>query len=164
MGKINLKCNNKIKIILLVGGLFFLFFTAIIIPKWLIFNLPFAGITNIFKNNMLYSLVSIVVIIYFIFSGIFYYKLNVDPYVIQLTSYRLLLDLFKKKDCIDIPHNMLIDYSFCVRPFSFNKTLILKIENRKGKKLIKRFNATLISQKNIERISKVFDSIIVKNN
>jgi hypothetical protein len=76
----------------------------------------------------------------------------------------VLLDLFKKKDYIDIPHTMLRDYAFFDRPFSFNKTLMLKIETQSGKKVAKRFNITLMSENEIERISEVFDRIIVKNN
>jgi hypothetical protein len=44
-----------------------------------------------------------------------------------------------------------------------NKTLMLKIESD-NKKVIKRFNMTLISDKEIEKISKILDRIIVKNN
>jgi hypothetical protein len=98
------------------------------------------------------------------FIGTFYYKVNVDPYVIQITSYRVLVDLFKKKDYVDIPHTMLRDYSFFDRSFSFNKTLMLKIETQSGRKVAKRFNITLMSENEIERISEVFDRIIVKNN
>jgi hypothetical protein len=59
---------------------------------------------------------------------------------------------------------MLRDYYFFDRPFSFNKTLMLKIETQSGKKAVKRFNITLMSENEIERISEVFDRIIVKNN
>ena len=164
MHNINLKCNNKTKMTFLVGGLFFLFFTAIIIPEWFIIYFPFSGLSDFFADNIIYSLISAVVILHFIFVGTFYYTVNVDPYVIQITSYRVLLDLFKKKDYVDIPHTMLKDYSFFDRPFTFNKTLMLKIETQSGKKVAKRFNITLMSENEIERISKVFDGIIVKNN
>ena len=164
MHDIYLKCNNKTKMTLLVGGLFFLFFTTIIIPEWFIIYLPFSGLSDFFTNNVLYRLIIAVVILYFNIIGTFYYKLNVDPYVIQITSYRVMLDFFKKKDYVDIPHTMLRDYSFFDRPFSFNKTLMLKIETQSGRKVAKRFNITLMSENEIERISKVFDRVIVKNN
>jgi len=164
MHKINLKFNNKTKMTFLVGGLFFLFFTAIIIPEWFIIYLPFSGLSDFFADNIIYSIISAVVILHFIFVGTFYYTVNVDPYVIQITSYRVLVDLFKEKDYVDIPHTMLMDYSFFDRPFSLNKTLMLKIKTQSGKKVAKRFNITLISEKEIVRISKVFDRIIVKNN
>jgi hypothetical protein len=41
---------------------------------------------------------------------------------------------------------------------------MLKIETQSGKKVAKRFNITLMSENEIERISEVFDRIIVKNN
>ena len=148
----------------LVGGLFFLFFTAIIIPEWFIVYLPFSGLSDFFTNNILYRILSAVFILYFSIFGNFYYSVNIDSYVIQITSFRVLLDLFKNKDYVDIPHTMLRDYSFFDRPFSFNKTLMLKIETQSGKKVAKRFNITLMSEKEIERISEVFDRIIVKNN
>ena len=164
MHNIKLKCNNKTKMTFLVGGLFLLFFTAIIIPEWVIIYFPFSGLSDFFTYNIIYSFISAVVILHFIFVGTFYYKVNVDPYVIQITSYKVILDLFKNKDYVDIPHTMLKDYSFFDRPFSFNKTLMLKIETQSGKKVVKRFNITLISKNEIERISEVFDGIIVKNN
>ena len=164
MHKINLKFNNKTKMTFLVGGLFFLFFTAIIIPEWFIVYLPFSGLSDFFTNNILYRILSAVFILYFSIFGNFYYSVNIDSYVIQITSFRVLLDLFKNKDYVDIPHTMLRDYSFFDRPFSFNKTLMLKIETQSGKKVAKRFNITLMSEKEIERISEVFDRIIVKNN
>ena len=164
MHKLNLKFDNKTKMTLLVGGLFFLFFTAIIIPEWFIIYLPFTGLSDFFVDNIIYRLVSAVVILHFILVGTFYYSVNVDLYVIQITSHRVLLDLFKKKDYVDIPHTMLRDYSFFDRTFSFNKTLMLKIETLSGKKTVKRFNITLMSENEIEIISKVFDRIIVKNN
>jgi hypothetical protein len=164
MHNINLKCNNKTKMAFLVGGLFFLFFTAIIIPEWFIIYLPFSGLSNFFAENIIYSIVSAVVIIYFLIVGIFKYTVNLDPYVIQIISHRVSLDFFKTKDYVDIPHAMLRDYSFFNRPFSFNKTLMLKIETQSGKKVAKRFNITFMSENEIERISKFFDRIIVKNN
>ena len=120
MHNINFKCNNKTKIALLDGGLFFLFFTVIIVPEWFVFYLPFSGFSDFVSSNYIYSLMILAVILYFIFVGTFYYKVNIDPYVIQVTSHRLLLDFFKKKAYVDIPHIMLRDYAFFDRPFSFN--------------------------------------------
>ena len=164
MHNIKLNFNNKTKMISLVGGLFLLFFSLVIIPEWFIIYLPYSNLSNFFTNNIMYSIITLVVILYFIFVGIFYYKVNIDPYVIQLTSHRVLLDFFNKKDYIDVPHSMLRDYSFFDRSFSFNKIIILKLETNSGRKIAKKFHVTLMSEDEIERISKVFDRIIVKNN
>ena len=164
MHNINIKYNNKTKMTILVGGLFFLFFNAIIIPEWFIIFLPFSDLSDFFANNIIYRIISAIVILYFLLIGTFYYSVNIDAYVIKITSYRVVMDFLKKKDFVDIPHNMLRDYSFFDRPISLNKTLMLKIETQSGKKVAKRFNITLMSENEIERISKVFDRIIVKNN
>ena len=164
MHNINIKYNNKTKMTILVGGLFFLFFNAIIIPEWFFIFLPFSDLSDFFANNIIYRIISAIVILYFLLIGTFYYSVNIDAYVIKITSYRVMMDFFKKKDFVDIPHNMLRDYSFFDRSISLNKTLMLKIETQSGKKVAKRFNITLMSENEIERISKVFDRIIVKNN
>jgi hypothetical protein len=163
MHNINLKCNNRTKMTVLAVGLFFLFFTGIIIPEWFIIYFPFSGISDFFANNIIYRLICAIVIFGFFYVGNFYYSINVDSYVIQITSYRPLLDFFNKKDYVDIPHTMLRDYSFFYRPFSFNKTVMLKIETQSGRKIVKQFNTTLMSENEIVRISEVFDRIIVKN-
>jgi hypothetical protein len=59
---------------------------------------------------------------------------------------------------------MLADYAFSNRSFSLNKTLMFKIKTNSGKRITKRFNITLISEKEIYRISCALDRIIAKNN
>ena len=164
MRKINLKVTNKNKAIL--GTFFIALFAAssILIPLILIYLIPQSGLGHYFLDNINYLFISILGLIYFIITGFYYYKIKIDPYVIDITSYRTVSGFFKKKDFVDIPHTMLRDYSFFDRPFSLNKTLMLKIETQSGKKVAKRFNITLMSENEIERISKVFDGIIVKNN
>ena len=71
MHKINLRCNNKTKITLLFGVLFFLFFTGIIIPEW--FNIYGEGGVASLKA-MRYSFV-MVGIWWFGFSHIAFYHL-----------------------------------------------------------------------------------------
>ena len=54
-------------------------------------------------------------------------------------------------------------FSFYNRPFSFNKTLMIKIKKDNDKFKIKRFNLSFISKTEQLRISKVFEQIIAKN-
>ena len=164
MRKINLKVTNKNKAIL---GTFFiaLFATSsILLPLILIYLIPQSGLGHYFLDNINYLFISILGLIYFIITGFYYYKIKIDPYVIDITSYRTLSGFFKKKDFVDIAHNMLSDYSFFDRPFSLNKTLMLKIETDSGRIIAKRFYLTLITEKEVQAISKVLDRIIVKNN
>jgi hypothetical protein len=84
--------------------------------------------------------------------------------VIQVTSYRLVIDFFKEKDYVDIAHAMLVDYRIFNRSVSLNKTLMLKIKTDKGKKITKRFNLTLISKKEIRALTRALDIVIAKIN
>ena len=70
---------------------------------------------------------------------------------------------FKPPNYVDVAHAMLVEYRFFKRPFSFNKTLMLKIQTTSGKRVAKRFNLTFLSKKEEEEISKVLAKIIAKN-
>ena len=164
MHKINIKSSNKSKA--LIATLLIAIFGCItfLLPIILVYLIPQSGIGHYFYDHINYAFLSFPVIMYFSYTGIYYYKIKVDPYVIDITTYRTISALLKKKDYVDIPHTMLTDYTFFDRPLSFNKTLMLKIETDSGKKIAKRFNLSLISEKEIEKISNVFDRIIVNNN
>ena len=164
MHRINLKLDNKTRIILFIGVLFFFFLIAVVIPIGFIKYFSFSGISNFFMENLIFGLISGVILLYFTIIGQYYYTIKIDAYIIQVTSYRPILEFFKEKDYVDIPHTMLADYAFFNRPFSFNKTLMLKIQTDKGKRIIKRFHLTLMSKKEIEKICSALDRIIAKNN
>ena len=125
--------------------------------------IPQSGIGNYFFEHLYYGYISIPIILYFIYTGIFSYQIKIDPYIIDIKSQRIISGIFKLPNYIDISHTMLSDFSFFNRPFSFNKTLMLKIETDTGKKVAKRFNLTFLSKKEEEKISKVLERIIAKN-
>ena len=164
MIKTNIKYNNRIKLVLLNSLLVFFTFSTLIIPLLFINFLPTSGVGHFFFNNLSYSLITIPILSYFIFTGTFVYKIKIDPYIVKLTSFRMLIGFIRPKGYIDIAHSMVKDYSFFNRPFSLNKTLMIKIKTDSGKIITKRFNLTLITEKEIKAISKVLDRIIVKNN
>ncbi len=164
MNKINVKYSNRIKLVILNSFLVFLTFSTIIIPLLFVNFLPTSGMGHFFFNNLSYSLITIPILFYFIFTGTFVYKIKIDPYIVQITSFRMLIGFVRPKDYIDIAHTMVKDYSFFNRPFSLNKTLMIKIKTDSGKIIAKRFNLTLITEKEAKVISKVLDRIIVKNN
>jgi hypothetical protein len=76
----------------------------------------------------------------------------------------MMIGFLRPRDYIDIAHTMVEDYSFFNRPFSLNRTLMIKIKTDSGRIIAKRFNLTLITEKEVKTISKVLDRIIVKNN
>ena len=164
MHKINIKSSNKSKATIVTLLIAIFGCITFLLPIILIYLIPQSGVGNYFYDHINYAFLSLPVIMYFSYTGIYYYKIKVDPYIIDITAYRTISGLLKKKDFVDIPHTMLADYAFFGRPLSFNKTLMLKIERDSGKKIEKRFNLSLISEKEIEKISNVFDRIIVNNN
>jgi hypothetical protein len=58
---------------------------------------------------------------------------------------------------------MLSQYSFFNRPFTLNKTLMLKVQDASGKIIIKRFIISFLSEREELRITKVLEKIIAKN-
>ena len=146
------------------GILYFLFFITIIMPLWFINYLPLSGVGHFFANNVAYGWFFGLVLIYFLLVGGYYYTISLDAYMIKVSSYRVFFELLSKKDYVDISHSMLVDYRFFDRPFSFNKTLMLKIKTDNNKNIIKRFNLSFISKKEIQNINKFLKNVIVKNN
>jgi hypothetical protein len=133
------------------------------VPFWFIHYFSLSGIGYFFSENILYSIVSGGIILYFAITGIYYYRVNINPYMIKVQSYRVVFELFKTKDYIDIPHSMLVGFRFFNRPSSFNNTLMLKIQTNSKKKITKRFNFSFISKEDIQTISKILEGIIEKN-
>ena len=136
---------------------------TILFPLLLIRLIPESGIGNYLLEHLYYGYITIPIILYFIYRGIYYYKIKIDSYVIDVRSYRTISGIFKSPNYIDISHAMLSDFSFFNRPFSFNKTLMIKIETDTGKQVAKRFMLTFLSKKEERKISKVLEKIIAKN-
>ncbi|MAW21058.1 MAG: hypothetical protein CMD16_01510 [Flavobacteriales bacterium] len=159
----NLKYHNIKRSYLITAMISLVGVLGFALPLLFSYMLPNSGITSYIIENKNYILLLIPVFVYIIIKGIFFYKISIDNYVIQIVSSRTISGIFGKRNYVDISHKMLEDYSFFERPFSINKTLMLKIRNN-NRRIIKRFNMTLISEEEIEGISSILDKIIVKNN
>jgi len=125
--------------------------------------IPQSGIGNYFLEHLYYGYFSIPILLYVIYTGIYFYKIKIDSYVIDIRSYRTVSGIFKPPNYIDVSHAMLSEFSFFNRPFSFNKTLMIKIETDSGKKVAQRFNLTFLAKKEEKKISKILEQIIAKN-
>ena len=64
---------------------------------------------------------------------------------------------------IDVSHLMLKEYAFFNRPFTFNRTLVVRIKSDSDKIIAKRFTLSLLGSKEQKRISKVLDQILLNN-
>ena len=163
MPKINLKLTNS-KLVMIVT--FLLLLSVIIIffiPLLLINFIPQSAIGNYFTNNWYFAYSLFPVILYVVITGIHYYNIKIDAYIMYFISYRTIFALFMTKNYIEVPHDMLSHFSFFNRPFSFNKTLMLKINDVNGKKTIKRFTLSFLSKNNELKITKTLKQIIAKN-
>ena len=74
----------------------------------------------------------------------------------------MILGFFKPPEFIDVSHEMIEEFSFFSRSFSFNKTLMLKIRTASGRRVAKRFNLTLLSEEKEKEISRILKKIIAE--
>jgi len=163
MPRINLKSNNR-KVSLTATFLTILFgIVSFIIPSLLINFIPQSTIGNYFTNHTYYAYAVLPIILYIIITGFYFYNIKIDAYIMNFTSYRTISGLLKAKNYIEVPHDMLRYYAFFNRPFSVNKTLMLKVQDASGKRIIKRFNLSFLSKSEERRISEVLEKIIAKN-
>ena len=134
-----------------------------VIPLLLVNIIPQSAIGNYFINHIYYAHSILPIILYIIITGFYYYSIKIDTYIMYVTSSRTISALFMSKNYIEVPHDMLRQYSFFNRSYTLNKTLMLKIQDVNGKKIIRRFNISFLSKSEERKISKVFDEIIAKN-
>tara|TARA_B110000483_G_C17801246_1_gene391472 strand:+ start:73 stop:570 length:498 start_codon:yes stop_codon:yes gene_type:complete len=164
MPRINLKStNSKVSItttlIIIIYGII-----AVKIPLFLVNLIPQSAVGRYFNEHIfIFTAIYLVIIFYFLIVGCYYYYIKIDAYVMYISSFRTVFGLLKAKNCIEVPHDMLRQFSFFNRSFSLNKTLMLKLQNDSGKIIIKRFNLSFLSEKEELKISKVLDQIIAKN-
>ena len=154
----NRKIATSITLLIIVLGLI-----TILFPLLLLHFIPQSGIGNYLLEHLYYGYLFMPIMIYSFSTGIFFYKIKIDSYIIDIRSNRIISGIFQPPNYIDISHIMLSDFSFFNRPFSFNKTLMIKIKADTGKQVTKRFNLTFLSKKEEEKISKVLEQIIAKD-
>lgn len=164
MPRINLiSTNSKVSItttlIIIIYGII-----AVKIPLFLINLIPQSDLGRYLNEHIfIFTSIYLVIIFYFLIVGCYYYYIKIDAYVMYISSFRTVFGLLKAKNCIEVPHDNLRQFSFFNHSFSVNKTLMLKLQNDSGKIIIKRFNLSFLSEKEELKISKVLDQIIAKN-
>jgi len=163
MPRINLQSTNR-KSSMIATILTVLFGTIIFIFPLLFINIiPQSAIGNYLINHLYYAYSALPIILYITITGFYYYSIKIDTYIMYISSYRTISGLLKVKNYIEVPHDMLRQFSFFNRPFTVNKTLMLKVQDASGKRIIKRFNLSFLSKSEERRISEVLEKIIAKN-
>jgi len=136
---------------------------TVIIPFLLVNYMPRSLVGNYLLTNVNFIFFTSPLLFYFLYTGIYIYKIKIDPYVINITSYHAITSMFHNSDYIDISHLMLQEYRFFNRSYTINRTLMLKLKTDNGKIVSKRFTFSLLSKKERNRISKVLNQIIEHN-
>ena len=136
---------------------------TIIIPSLFVKYIPQSIIGSYLGINANLIFIAIPILLYFIYTGVFIHYIKIDPYIINISSYRSITSIFYKRDYIDISHLMLMEYAFFNRPFTFNRTLMIKIKTDANRIVAKRFTLSLLGTKEQKRISKVLDQVLSNN-
>jgi hypothetical protein len=163
MHKINLQSSNIDRAIIMTILIVAFTVVTVIIPFLLVNYFPRSLVGNYLLTNVNFIFFTTPILFYFIYTGVYIYKIKIDPYVINITSYRTITSIFYNNDYIDISHLMLQEYQFFNRPYTINRTLMLKLKTDSGKIVAKRFSLSLLGNKEQNRISKVLNQIIEHN-
>ena len=163
MHKINLQSSNTERAIIMTILIVAFVFVTVIIPLLLVDYFPNSLVGNYLLTNIDFIFVAIPILFYFIYTGVYIYKIKIDPYVINITSYRTITSIFHNSDYIDISHLMLQEYQFFNRPYTINRTLMIKLKTDSGKIVAQRFSLSLLGSREQKRISKVLNQIIEHN-
>ena len=165
MHRINLISTNKWRASIIIFLIITLAIAVITIYIFILYLIPESAIGRYILENIYYMFIVVFsIIMYFIITGVYYYRIKIDSSVVSITTYRIIFSSIKTRDFLDILHDRLVDYTFFNKSLTFNTALILRVKKTNGKVIAKRFNLTLISKKEIERISNILSKLIAKNN
>ena len=155
----DIKFTNKNKAILLTVIIIIFFVFTIIIPLVSLYLIPQSKIGSWLFANIYLVYYMFPVLIYFMYTGVYFYHVKIDAYIISITSFRTVFSFFTNKSYVDISHLMLEDYKFISKKFSLNTILMLKIRTER-KLIAKRFNLSLLSNNDKNLISNYLDKVI----
>ena len=164
MNQIKLYLSNRDSGVLMIVCIIVFTFIFILIPLIFMIYLPQSLLGSYLLGNLYLFLITTLVLLYFIYFGVFIYYISIDSYVINISSVRpITSSVFSKKRSIDISHAMLYDYSFFRRPFTINTILMIKIITESNKVIAKRFTLSFLTHKNKNQLKVVLNKILLNN-
>jgi hypothetical protein len=130
-----------------------------------IYTLPDFFFIDYLSIYIFYALIFLsLILVYLIIFQFNYYIINIDKHFIDIKIYRTVIRTTNAKNHIYLRNETLKDFSFLNSSFTFNKTLILKINTDKGEIKKIKLNLFLLSKKEEHRINKFLKRIININN
>jgi len=150
----NTKSSNYLYYLILTYLIVFM-----ILPTFILTNLE-NSLVAVFLNNNLYILFLIYLVFVYIFIiGVYYCYFKVDLYIINISSSRF----NNKNNLLDIKHDMLNNFFFKKSIFSWNTTLYLNFKKDQKKSLTRKFNFSLLTDSEENKISLMLNNIISNN-
>jgi hypothetical protein len=130
-----------------------------------IYTLPDFFFIDYLSNYIFYALIFLsLILVYLIIFQFNYYIINIDKHFIDIKIYRTVISTTNAKNHIYLRNETLKDFSFLNSSFTFNKTLILKINTDKREIKTIKLNLLYLSKKEEHRIKKFLNRIININN
>ena len=150
----NTKSSNYLYYLILTYLIVFM-----ILPTFILTNLE-NSLVAVFLNNNLYILFLISLsLVYILIIGVYYCYFKVDLYIINISSSRF----NNKNNLLDIKHDMLNSFFFKKSILSWNTTLYLNFKKDQKKSLIRKFNFSLLTKSEKNKISLMLNNIISNN-
>ena len=159
-----IELENKRKAIILTIIVFIVLFCLLGLPVFFRMFFRESFTYHIIVDYLYLFWIVLFLFLYFVSTGVFYYKIIFEDSSFLIRSRRSLSGLFGGKNYqLEISNDMLIGFKFFSRGISFNDTLLMQMRSHSGKKSAVRIPLTLLSKDRRNKISNILNNIIQKN-
>lgn len=159
-----IELENKRKAIILTIIVFIVLFCLLGLPVFFRMFFRESFTYHIIVDYLYLFWIVLFLFLYFVSTGVFYYKIIFEDSSFLIRSRRSLSGLFGGKNYqLEISNDMLIGFKFFSRGISFNDTLLIQMRSHSGKKSAVRIPLTLLSKDRRNKISNILNNIIQKN-
>ena len=163
---INTKISNKENAYTATFLIIIINMVSIILPIFFLQIFPTSNITKtLFSFPWCFLIIfGLIVSIYFIFTGVYYFAFEANNYIIQIGSKRTISSYFSSKsNHLEMPISSIEKFGFFNRPFTFNTTLMVKVKVSHRRAIAKRFNITFLSKKRKDEMERTLEKIVQNN-
>jgi len=159
-----IELENKRKAIILTIIVFIVLFCLLGLPVFFRMFFRESFTYHIIVDYLYLFWIVLFLFLYFVSTGVFYYKIIFEDSSFLIRSRRSLSGLFGGKNYqLEISNDMLIGFKFFSRGISFNDTLLIQMRSHSRKKSAVRIPLTLLSKDRRNKISNILNNIIQKN-
>ena len=162
MAKILIQNKQKSTILTLLVTL--LLFSISIIPLIVYRFFYHTVIYNFLISHNYWIYISFILFFYFIYYGVYIYKIKFDNYSLLIQSGRTISSWFGSKVYnLELSNEMLIGFRFMGSFLSINDKLLIQMKSNGGRKCAVRIPLTLIGKNKKTKLKQRFNNIIQNN-